>query len=118
LPVCRVYGTGRHADRLECFSGKRFEELKERIKRYAFWNGDKSGDIPTGLFGTQGKGEGIGKPRYIESFYISFLSSIRKREDIWWDKENWEGVFDRDNPWGDLTWAEEYNLKRILKMGV
>jgi len=114
LPVCRVYGTGRHADRLECFSGKRFEELKERIKRYAFWNGDKSGDISGGLSNVQWNRWNRNRERYAESPSPSFLL-ISKREVIWWDKENWERVKDSENPYVELSRAEEYHLKRLLK---
>jgi len=47
------------------------------------------------------------------SYDFSHLAG--KREDIWWEKENWALAIDQENPWGDLSKEGELLLKTLLK---
>lgn len=54
------------------------------------------------------------KPHHTDKSYnSSFIANNRFR--IWWDKNNWKDIVDIENLWGDLSIAEEYLLRSLLK---
>lgn len=109
-PLFKIKGLRK----LECFSEKRFEELKILIKEYVSFSRDKKDFISGKTSGIQHGHRSKGKKEYINTSYSSFFT-VSNRERVWWDKENWKGIEDIENPWGELSGSEEYFLKKILK---
>src|SRR3990172_5548905 len=101
-PLFKIKGLRK----LECFSEKRFEELKILIKEYISFSRGKKDSL-------SGKSSGI-QHEHRSRAYSSFFA-VSNRERVWWDKANWKDIEDIENPWGELSESEEYFLKKILK---
>ena len=109
-PLFKIKGLRK----LECFSEKRFEELKILIKEYISFSRGKKDSLSGKTSGIQHEHRSRGKKEYISRSYSSFFA-VSNRERVWWDKENWKDIEDIENPWGELSESEEYFLKKILK---
>src|SRR3990167_6481279 len=109
-PLFKIKGLRK----LECFSEKRFEELKILIKEYISFSRVKKDSLSGKTSGIQHEHRSRGKKEYISRSYSSFFA-VSNRERVWWDKENWKDIEDIENPWGELSESEEYFLKKILK---
>src|SRR3989338_5478676 len=112
-PLFKIKGLRK----LECFSEKRFEELKILIKEYISFSRGKKDSLSGKTSGIQHEHRSRGKKEYISRSYSSFFA-VSNRERVWWDKENWKDIEDIENPWGELSESEEYFLKKILKCKV
>lgn len=110
----------RKLRKIECFSGKRFKELKEIFRGYcndrkleagtktskALHFREVRAKIPKDKKGYKAHHTG-------ESYNSPCIASNSSM--IWWNKENWKDIRESENLWGDLGIAEEELLRSLLK---
>jgi hypothetical protein len=109
-PLIKIKGLRK----IECFSEKRFKELKRAIKELVFIKREE--DTICGRTGEiLHRKRSERNERECRDTSYDFILTWNNRERVWWDKENWKDIEDIENPWGELSWSEEYFLKKILK---
>lgn len=98
--------------KLECFSSKGFNRLKETVRKIA-----PSVRRGKRLF-KHGRLSGEQAVRYEIQDYergCDFFQMDMRGKRLWWKKSNWDSVVEPANPWGDLSCEEEAALKALLK---
>jgi hypothetical protein len=98
--------------KLECFSGSRFNRLKELISQV----------VPSVRRGKRGSTQGRIRQEQAIRYQIEdvddgcdFSQMDMRGKRLWWKRMRWDSVVEPDNPWGGLSYEAEAALKALLK---